>query len=103
MAKAGGSFLLGILLCWLLNLVELCAGLLLWFATDKYLPAVYVLIYAVGVVQVGYVVPLWRLLKRQGKSRAAKGLMWAALVTVVVNLAVNYWLFGAQMLPFHAR
>lgn len=103
MPKAGGSFLLGVLLCWLFNLVEVCIGLLLWFATERYLPAVYVLIYAVGLVQVGYVAPLWRLLERQGKGRAANGLMWAALVTLVVNLAVNYWLFGTQMLPFRAR
>jgi hypothetical protein len=103
MPTAGGSFLLGVLLCWLLNLVEICIGLLLWFATERYLPAVYVLIYAVGLVQIGYVVPLWRLLERQGKSRAANGLMWAALLTLAVNLAANYRLFGAQMLPFSVK
>jgi hypothetical protein len=103
MPTAGGSFLLGVLLCWLLNLVEVCFGLLLWFATDRYLPAVYVLIYAVGLVQVGYVIPLWRLLARRGKTRAARGLFTAALVTLIVNLAVNHHLFGAQILPFHLR
>jgi hypothetical protein len=103
MAKAGGSFLLGVLLCWLLNIVEVCIGLLLLFTTERYLPAVYTLIFGVGLVQIGYVVPLWRLLERQGKSRAANGLMWAALLTLAVNLAVNYRLFGTQMLPFRAR
>lgn len=103
MAKAGGSFLLGIILCWVLNVAEVGIGLLLLSATEKYLPAVYTLIFVVGLVQIGYVVPLWRLLERRGKSRAAKGLIWAALLTLAVNLVVNYRLFGAQMLPFHSR
>lgn len=100
MPKAGGSFLLGMLLCWLLNLAELGIGVLLLSFTEKYLPAVYILIFAIGLVQVGYVVPLWRMLARRGKGRAARGLLWAALVTLAVNLLVNYRLFGAQMLPF---
>ena len=103
MPEAGGSFLLGMILCWLLNLVELCIGLLLWFATETYLPAVYSLIYAVGLVQLGYVIPLWRVLARQGNERFAKGLICGAVLTLAVNLAVNYWLFGEQMLPFKIR
>ena len=100
MPKAGGSFLLGLILCWLLNLVEIGVGLLLLFATEKYLPAVYTLIFAVGLVQVGYVVPLWRLFHLRGRGRSAGGLVWGALLTLTVNLIVNYRLFGGQMLPF---
>lgn len=100
MAKAGGFFLLGMVLCWLLNVVELGIGLLLLFATEKYLPAVYILIFGIGLVQIGYVAPLWRLLKQRGKYRAANGLLCAALITLIFNAIVNYRFFGAHMLPF---
>lgn len=103
MAKAGGFFLLGIVLCWLLNIAELGIGLLLLFATEKYLPAVYILIFAIGLVQIGYVAPLWRLLKQRGKYRAANGVLWAALITLIVNLMVNYRFFGVRMLPFWGK
>jgi hypothetical protein len=104
MAKAGGgSFLLGMFLCWLLNVTELGIGLLLLFATEKYLPAVYTLIFGAGLVQIGYVAPLWRLLRQRGKDRAAKGVLWAALISLILNLIVNYRLFGARMLPFFGQ
>jgi hypothetical protein len=52
------------------------------------LPAYYVLIGAIGLVQVGYVVPIWRVLVRKGKPRTAKGLLIAAGITVLVNAVV---------------
>lgn len=88
------------LACWLLNLVELGVGLLVLFLTEKQLPMVYVLIYAIGLVQVGYVVPLWRFLRRRGKPRAATGLLAGAGVTAVLNLIFDYKVFGSGLLHF---
>lgn len=53
---------------------------------EKLLPAGYILMRAIGLVQVGYVVPIWRLLRRTGKTRTAKGLLIAAAVTLALNL-----------------
>jgi hypothetical protein len=103
MAMADDFFLLGIVLGWLLNTAELGLGLLLLFTTEKYLPAVYTLIFGIGLVQVGYVAPLWRVLRRRGKYRSAKGLLYAALITLMLNVAVNYRFFGAHILPFWGK
>jgi hypothetical protein len=72
-------------ICWLLNAAQLGVGWLLLVADVRMLPAYYVLIGAIGVVQVGYVVPIWRLLRRKGKPRTAKGLAFAACVTLGLN------------------
>jgi hypothetical protein len=82
------SMIVGAIICWLLNTAQLGIGWLLLVHDDHYLPMVYVLIGAIGVVQVGYVVPLWRLLVRKGKPRAAKGLLIAAGTTALVNAVV---------------
>lgn len=83
--------------CWLLNIAQLGIGWLLLAADVRMLPAYYVLIGAIGVVQVGYVVPIWRLLRRKGKPRTAKGLAFAACVT----LSVNALLAATVLLPHH--
>lgn len=83
-----GSIVAGLAICWLLNVVEFGTGWLLLVADVRMLPAYYVLIGAIGLVQVGYVVPIWRLLKRRGQSRTAKGLLIAASMTAVVNAAL---------------
>lgn len=70
---------------WLFNVAQLGIGWLLLVADVRMLPAYYVLIGAIGLVQVGYVVPLWRLLVRSGRPRTAKGLLIAASLTAVVN------------------
>ena len=72
-------------ICWLLNIAQLGIGWLLLVADVRMLPAYYVLIGAIGVVQVGYVVPIWRLLRRKEKPSTAKGLAFAACVTLVLN------------------
>ncbi len=84
-------------ICWLLNIAQLGIGWLLLAADVRMLPAYYVLIGAIGVVQVGYVVPIWRLLRRKGKPRTAKGLAFAACVT----LSVNALLAAVALLPHH--
>jgi len=95
-----GSFILGMLACWLLNVAQLGIGFFILFVTDKQLPAVYVLIVAIGLVQVGYVVPLWRFLRRQGKPRAAQGVLAGAGVTAVLNLIFDYKVFGVGLFHF---
>ena len=78
MDQGRGSILAGMAICWLLNVAQLGVGWLLLVADVRMLPAYYVLVGAIGLVQVGYVVPLWRLLRRKGKPRTAKGLLLAA-------------------------
>ena len=80
-----GSMVAGLALCWLLNIAQLGIGWLLLVADVRMLPAYYVLIGAVGLVQVGYVVPIWRVLVRRGRSRTARGVFIAAGITVLLN------------------
>lgn len=76
----------GFTICWLLNLAQLGIGWLLLVADVRLLSAVYVLIGAIGLTQVGYVAPIWRLLKRKGMKRTAKGMLVAASITLIVNI-----------------
>ena len=76
-------------ICWLLNIAQLGIGWLLLVADVRMLPAYYVLTGAIGVVQVGYVVPLWRLLRRKGKPRTAKGFLLAAGITALMNILIE--------------
>ena len=86
-----GSILAGMAICWLFNIAQLGIGRLLLVADIRTLPAYYVLVGAIGLVQVGYVVPIWRLLRRKGKPRTAQGLMFAAVSTLVCDvIAVTY-------------
>jgi len=80
-----GSLIAGLAVCWLLNISEISIGWLLVVADVRLLPAYYVLVWAIGVVQVGYIVPLWRLLKRQGLTGTAKGLLAGAALTALAN------------------
>jgi hypothetical protein len=80
-----GSIIAGVAICWLLNIAQLGTGWLLLVADVRMLPAYYVLIDAVGLVQIGYVVPIWRVLVRKGRSRTARGVLIAAWITVLLN------------------
>jgi hypothetical protein len=86
-----GSIAAGIAICWLLNIAQLGVGWLLLVADVRMLPAYYVMVGAIGLVQVAYVVPLWRLLRRKGKPRTAKGLLLAAALTALLNLVI-FWI-----------
>jgi hypothetical protein len=86
-----GSVVAGMAICWLLNVAQLGVGWLLLVADVRMLPGYYVLVGAVGVVQVGYVIPIWRLLRRRGKPRTAKGMLLAAVLTALMNL-VTFWI-----------
>ena len=84
MDQGRGSILAGMAICWLLNIAQLGVGWLL-MADVRLLSAYYVLVGAIGLVQVGYVVPIWRLLQRRGKPRTAKGLLIAAVFTLITD------------------
>lgn len=95
MDQGRGSILAGMAICWLLNVAQLGVGWLLLVADVRMLPAYYVLVGAIGLVQVGYVVPLWRLLRRKGRPRTAKGLLLAAALTAVMNAVFAWVIFTA--------
>jgi hypothetical protein len=86
-----GSVVAGMAICWLLNVAQLGVGWLLLVADVRMLHGYYVLVGAVGVVQVGYVIPIWRLLRRRAKPRTAKGMLLAAALTALMNL-VTFWI-----------
>jgi hypothetical protein len=87
----------GMLLCWLLNMVQLGIAFVLLSSSEKLLPAVYTMSAALGLVQIGYVVPLWRYLRRNGRRDVAMGVIIAAVITICVNFGVDYHLFGSKM------
>lgn len=101
MDQGRGSILAGMAICWLLNVAQLGVGWLLLAADVRMLPAYYVLVGAIGVVQVGYVVPLWRLLRRKGKPRTANGLLLAAALTAVMNAVVVWVIFTGPHFGTH--
>lgn len=63
---------------------------LLFVSGDRMLPAVFVLVGAIGLLQMGYVVPLWYVLRRRGRKKMARGLAIAASITLLVNAVL--WL-----------
>src|ERR1700761_8293368 len=83
-----GRTITGFAICWLLNIAQLGIGWLLLVADERLLSTVYVLIGAIGLVQLGYVVPIWRLLVLKGKPRTAKGILIAAGITATLNVVV---------------
>lgn len=95
MDQGRGSILAGMAICWLLNVAQLGIGWLLLVADVRMLPGYYVLVGAIGLVQIGYIVPLWRLLLRKGKPRTANGLLLAATLTAVMNAVVVWIIFTA--------
>jgi hypothetical protein len=93
MRERRGSILSGMAICWLLNVAQLGVGWLLLVADVRMLAAYYVVVGAIGLVQVGYVVPLWRLLRRKGKPRTARGLLLAAALTALTNIVILWTVF----------
>ena len=88
MDQGRGSILAGMAICWLLNVAQLGIGWLLLVADVRMLPAYYVMVGAIGLVQIGYVVPIWRLLRRKGKPRTGKGMLLAAVITLIFNVVL---------------
>jgi hypothetical protein len=98
MNQGQGSILAGMAICWLLNVAQLGVGWLLLVADVRMLPAYYVMVGAIGVVQVGYVVPIWRLLRRRAKARTARGLLLAAALTALLNIVIFWTIFTSPRL-----
>jgi hypothetical protein len=88
MKKGNGSIVAGMAICWLLNIAQLGIGWLLLIADVRLISSFYVMVAAIGLTQVGYVVPIWRLLVRKGKPRAAQGILVAAGITAILNTVI---------------
>ncbi|HZU30882.1 MAG TPA: hypothetical protein VFB79_07185 [Candidatus Angelobacter sp.] len=95
MRESQGSIFAGMAVCWLLNITELGIGWLLLVIDVQLLAFIYVLVGAVGLVQIGYVAPIWRLLQRSGKPKTARGLLIAAAITLLLNVIV--WVSGTRL------
>ena len=87
MSKEEGHILLGMLLCWLLNIVQLGIAAVLLTTGERTLPTVFILVGAIGLLQFVYVIPIWRLFRNRGKSMTARGLLIAASITALLNAA----------------
>jgi len=98
MNQGRGSVVAGMAICWLLNIAQFGVGWLLLVADVRMLPAYYVLVGAIGLVQVGYVLPIWRLLRRKGKPRTATGLVLAAALTALLNITIAWLIYTAPQL-----
>ena len=83
--KDEGSLFLGMIVCWLLNMVHLGVAYLFFVSGDRTLPTVFVLVGAIGLLQIAYVVPIWYAVRRRGKRRMAKGIAIAACITLLAN------------------
>ena len=81
---------LGIVVCWLLNVVHLGIAYFIFVQSERMLSAVFILVGAIGLLQVGYIAPLWYLFRSRGKRRMARGLLIAATITLLVNAV--FWL-----------
>ena len=100
MLRAITEFASGMLICWFLNVVQLGVAFVLLASTEKALPSVYVLAAALGLVQFGYVLPIYRLLWRKQRRYSAHGLLTAAFATALANAVIDYHLFGSAMFHF---
>lgn len=88
------------LICWLLNVVQLGIAFVLLSSSEKMLPSVYVLTAALGVVQLAYVLPIYRLLRRKRRLHSARGLLTAACLSVVANFFIDYHFWGNAIFRF---
>jgi hypothetical protein len=88
--KDEGSLFLGLIVCWLLNMVHLGVAYLFFVSGERTLSAVFVLVGAIGLLQIGYVAPIWYVMRRRGRRRMATGLAVAAGITLLFN--ASFWL-----------
>lgn len=89
-----GSIIAGLFLCWLLNLAYFGIAWLVFVTNERTLPTGLILLTGLGIFQIAYIVPVYRLLKRRGKIRTALGVMIAASITALLNLGA--WLFHSR-------
>ena len=93
-APSPGSILQGMLLCWGMNLLQILLGCTVaWTAAERPGGSSTVVYFAValalsvGLLQLLYLIPLWRVLKTKGKTQTIKGLGIAACITALLNAA----------------
>lgn len=79
------SLFSGMLVCWLLNVTQLGIACLLFAFGERTLPTVVVLVGAIGLLQVGYIAPLWYMFRRRGAKKMAKGMALGAVFTLLLN------------------
>lgn len=79
-----GSIVAGLACCWGANVAQVILGFIL-LTTSTMLPVW--LIGGVGLIQLAYVIPLFRYFQRNGRTMSARGLVIAASVTALLNAA----------------
>lgn len=89
-----GSLFLGLIVCWLLNMAHIGIAYLVFVSGERMLPTAFVLVGAVGLLQIAYVAPVWYLLRHRGKKRVATGVAIAAGTTLLLNTALWLDLYG---------
>jgi hypothetical protein len=94
------EFAAGMLVCWLLNVVQLGIAFVLLASSEKALSSVYVLTLALWLVQFGYVIPIYRILKRKQRPHAAHGLLTSACISAIITVILDYKIFGAAAFKF---
>jgi hypothetical protein len=89
-----GSVLQGLLLCWGMNLVQVMLGCAVaWTEAERPGGSNTVVYFAValalsvGLLQLLYLIPLWRVLKTNGRTQTIKGVRIAACITALLNAA----------------
>lgn len=95
-----GMTLLGMLICWALNVAQL--GVTFWLFVlfgESFLSAAYTLIGGIGLLQIAYIVPLYRLLRRKNLPDAARGLALAACLTALLSAGFDWAVFRHSHSP----
>jgi hypothetical protein len=85
MSKGEGNIILGMLMCWAFNIVHLGIGVLILMTGQRTLATALILILGIGLLQIAYVIPVYRLLRKRGKPMTARGLVIAASITALLN------------------
>jgi len=80
-----GRVWLGLLLCWICNIVQVGLGFVLILASYPRVVVGIVIFGGVGLVQLAYVVPLCLHYKKLGQRNVVKGLIIAASITALLN------------------
>jgi hypothetical protein len=89
-----GSVWQGLLLCWGINYMLTFSGCyVVWFEAERpggsnaVIHAASVLTFSIGLLQLLYVIPVCRAMNKNGKIRTLKGVIIAASITALLNVA----------------
>ena len=89
-----GSILQGLFLCWGMNLVQVMLGCsVAWGASEgpgiseTVVDIAFAIALSVGLLQLLYLIPLWRVLKTNERTQTIKGVRIAACITALLNAA----------------